>query len=592
MSKSNRNKYKQNTSISRTHRRQKLSAVRLLYYVSEYIGDLLYYLGLSIEREYKNTMRSTKRTIKKIFIALGRFFSFIFRKLGRFFLTVILDFLNPFIKSIRSLKSLLDILRQEKKKGFKAALIRFGYFLKYGWIWNKHLLVRFFNQLIPLVSIAGFILVVMFVLKLNFVLSVKYEGQNIGYIESEQIFDSATVIIRERMIESNDMTWTSNLKLGISVVPAEEVVSNKNIADNILMASGVGISQATGLYIDNVFYGATTEGEDLEESLENILEKHRKEIPEEQIVVEFANNVELRDGIYPEASIHTFEELDEFVNANRIENLYYTVSEDDTIDDILIRCGISYDTLVSLNKDVDIYLLTEGQKLLISSEEPMLPIKVIKIETRIEEIPIETEEYLDPNRGTDFIFEYIEGKPGVEEVYYEVSYNDGVEVSRTVVDSRTITEMISRVVVKGSKAPAAGFGGRPPSTGGILGWPTGSYQKISRGTESSGHTALDIAAETGTNVFSAEDGVVVTAGWSTGGYGNYLIIDHGIINGVHLATLYAHCSELIAVEGEHVTKGQLIAYSGSTGNSTGPHLHFEVRVDGQTVPPEPWVGMA
>ncbi|MCL1830741.1 MAG: peptidoglycan DD-metalloendopeptidase family protein [Oscillospiraceae bacterium] len=572
------------------HRKQRISTTRIVSFFMEYIGDLLYYLGLSIEREYKNTLRSLRRGTKKVFFTIGRFFAFIFRTLGRFLLTVILDFLNPFIKSARSLKSLSKLLRIESKKGIKAYFRRIGYFIKYGWIWNKHLLVRFFNQFIPVVSIALFIFVISYINNLNFALLVRYEGENIGYVDSEQIFDSATVIIRERMVESNDMGWTSNIKLSIAVVPEDDVLSNRNVADNMLMASGVGVSQATGLYIDNMFYGATTEGASLEETLDGLLEAERKKSKEEHVSVTFANNIELREGVYPESSIQPIEVLDEFINSDRTQAVFYSVGVEDTIDDILLRCLISYDTLQMLNKDVNLADLHEGQKLLISQQEPMLPIRVSRIEVVVEEIPIEVEEYLDPLRSSDFSYVYIIGEAGLREVYYEVTFDDGVEISRTVSEVNVIADMIKKVVVKGTRVNA-GFGGRPPTTSGILGWPTGSYQKISRGTEGTSHIAVDIAAVTGTNVFAAASGTVTEVTWSDYGYGYYVTIDHGIIDGVHLSTLYAHCSELLVEVGQFVERGELVAYSGSTGNSTGPHLHFEVRVNGEKTPPEPWIGM-
>ena len=586
---SKRVKFIQNASGNLMHRKQRIGTARILTYFFEYIGDLLYYLGLTIEREYKNTLRSIRRGIKRSSLSVLRFLVFIFRTLGRFLLTVILDFLNPFIKIGRSIRSLGIVLRAERKKGIRGCFSRFGSFIKYGWIWNKHLLVRFFNQLIPVVSLAVLIVSVIYITKLNFALAVVYKGDNIGYIASEQILDSATVIIRERMVESDDMSWTSSIKLGISIVAPDEVLSNRVVADNMLTASGIGIMQATGLYIDNVFYGATTQGEDLIRSLDSLLEKKRHSISGEELKAEFINRVELRDGVYPEQSIFPFEELDGFVNSNRNKAIYYTVKEEETIDDILENSGIDLAVLQRLNRNYDFAYLEAGQKLLIEEAIPMLPVRVTRIEMELEEIPIELEEYLDPNRSTSFIHEYIAGEAGIREVYYEIHYDNGVETGRTVVDVNVLREMTKRVVVKGTKVNV-GFGGRPPVTGGRLGWPTGVYQKLSRGS-SENHIALDIACETGTNVFAVESGTVVSVIWSNVSYGNHIIIDHGIIDGVNVRTLYAHNSELLVTEGQHVAKGELIAYSGSTGNSTGPHLHFEVRVDGNKVPPEPWVGM-
>ncbi len=94
------------------------------------------------------------------------------------------------------------------------------------------------------------------------------------------------------------------------------------------------------------------------------------------------------------------------------------------------------------------------------------------------------------------------------------------------------------------------------------------------------HNGIDIAAAGGTNILAAESGTVIEATYNSG-YGNYIVIYHG--NGI--STLYAHSSRLIASVGDYVTRGQVIALVGTTGNSTGNHLHFEVRIDGTPVNP-------
>lgn len=94
------------------------------------------------------------------------------------------------------------------------------------------------------------------------------------------------------------------------------------------------------------------------------------------------------------------------------------------------------------------------------------------------------------------------------------------------------------------------------------------------------HSGTDFGAPAGTPIVAAASGVVVSAGW-LGGYGNAIIISHG----GGMATLYAHQSRLAVGNGTRVSRGQVIGYVGSTGMSTGPHLHFEVRVNGSTVDP-------
>lgn len=103
--------------------------------------------------------------------------------------------------------------------------------------------------------------------------------------------------------------------------------------------------------------------------------------------------------------------------------------------------------------------------------------------------------------------------------------------------------------------------------------------------ERRGHTGMDLAVPTGTPIRAALPGTVTVSTYNRGGYGYYITIDHG--NG--LSTLYGHCSQLLASVGRTVKAGDVIALSGSTGRSTGPHLHFEVRVNGQRTNPRSYL---
>lgn len=100
------------------------------------------------------------------------------------------------------------------------------------------------------------------------------------------------------------------------------------------------------------------------------------------------------------------------------------------------------------------------------------------------------------------------------------------------------------------------------------------------------HTGIDFAAPAGTHIYSWRSGTVTFAGWS-GGYGNFIIVDHG--DG--FVTRYAHCSKIAVTKGQTVSQGQVIGYVGTTGNSTGNHLHFEVKVNGNFVNPKNYLSI-
>ena len=111
------------------------------------------------------------------------------------------------------------------------------------------------------------------------------------------------------------------------------------------------------------------------------------------------------------------------------------------------------------------------------------------------------------------------------------------------------------------------------------------YRKDPFSGKTKGHSGMDLAVPTGTSVRAALPGTVTVSAYNRGGYGYYVMIDHGS----GLATLYGHNSQLLARVGQTVEAGDVIALSGSTGRSTGPHLHFEVRINGERTNPRSYL---
>lgn len=576
-------------TVKRFHRKQRMNRRRLVLYVLEYLGDQLYYLGASVERECLNTLRSVRHGIRRFFRVLSRGMLLIFRTLGRWISTVWGDFTNPFKKFFLSIISLAAVMKETRKQGISAKLKRLGFFFKYGWMWNKHLLGRFMNHLLPLAAAAAFVFVTYNMLRLDYALAVNYKGETIGYIASEQILESANRIIQGRMMEA-DNSWKLDARLNMTVVPKVALMSQSRVADNMLAVSGIGITEATGLYIDEVFYGAAHDGTVLDETINSFLAPYKEQAHDGAVDVHFASRVELVEGVYPETSIRTDAELNRVLHSSKRNAVVYAVKEDESAAAIAQSAGLTIEELQELNPGSDLENLEIGRPLVLIKEEPLLAVRVVRTEEWLEEIPIEEEIYSDPKFEKGYSFEYIPGEPGQKMVTYEIEYENDVAVKRTVIGEVVVKEMIRRTVVEGSKPPV-GIGGRPVISAGVLGWPTGSYIWISRGSLGGYHMAIDIACERGTNIFAAESGTVVQCEWTDYGYGYYVEIDHGMVDGFSLRTLYAHNSELLVDVGQYVEKGDLIALSGSTGNSTGPHLHFEVRVGNEKVSPEPWLGL-
>jgi len=151
------------------------------------------------------------------------------------------------------------------------------------------------------------------------------------------------------------------------------------------------------------------------------------------------------------------------------------------------------------------------------------------------------------------------------------------------------TQWVIPVIASGSAGVSTSIYGGGACTGSYSGiggtgsfvWPS-PYHELIGNDYWDGHLAIDIRTGEGLPILAADSGVVVYAGWATGGYGNMIMIDHQ--NGYH--TLYAHLSSVSVSCGRSVSKGSTIGWGGSTGQSTGPHLHFEVRYLGGFI--NPW----
>lgn len=193
----------------------------------------------------------------------------------------------------------------------------------------------------------------------------------------------------------------------------------------------------------------------------------------------------------------------------------------------------------------------------------------------------------------------IEQKKAERNVVLQKAQNDRATAMQAIEELNASSAQVSAMLKERQAARAAAAAAAAQSSGGQgasdnwvqgtgqLGWPVSGeitspygYRVHPIWGTTIYHSGIDIGVDEGTPVHAADGGVIVWSGWM-GGYGYAVVIDHG--NG--LSTLYGHNSELAVDEGQSVAKGQVISYAGSTGNSTGPHVHFEVRANGDPVDP-------
>jgi len=192
-----------------------------------------------------------------------------------------------------------------------------------------------------------------------------------------------------------------------------------------------------------------------------------------------------------------------------------------------------------------------------------------------------------------------EGKNGTKEVTKQIVRENGQIQEEEVLEETVVEEPQDQVILTGTKTQG-GYGGGysavadtgvsydADATYDTLRMPVGQIAVSSEFGPRWGrmHQGIDLALSQGSDIYAAADGVVYFSGYS-GGYGNLVKVDHG--DGMQ--TYYAHCSQLLVSEGQQVQAGERIALVGSTGNSTGPHLHFQVIINGSCVDPRDFLDL-
>lgn len=283
----------------------------------------------------------------------------------------------------------------------------------------------------------------------------------------------------------------------------------------------------SGLYIDGNLIGATRETDALKAALDKVLTDY-KEGYDDETTTEFANDVVVKGGSFAEEDIMTVPE---------------------------IMASAEGKFTIALSTDI--------------------------VYTR--EISYEVKTEYDDSQSSSYKKVKTEGKNGEEEVTIRTTFTDGMQTDAVETDSKIITKAVDEVVVKGSKdgvveeSSSVSKSSSGSSASGTFCWPVPYTHSISSYYEwrwGRMHNGIDIASGgiSGQPIVASDGGTVIQAGDKGDGYGNYVIIDHG--NGYK--TLYGHCSSLAVSYGQYVSQGETIGYVGSTGNSTGPHLHFEI----------------
>lgn len=400
-------------------------------------------------------------------------------------------------------------------------------------------------------------------------------------------------LVNERKKEYSDYEFTITQK--VTYVPEQvfrkkvedQLVSDKvkNLADIKAVATAITINDEPVVYVKNLEKARNTlenlqkqyvtekewvmfKGQELFYSILPPLEKGESRVIDIRIKDEITF-----DKVYVDAEeILSVKDAVKFLQVGTLEEGIHIIEEGEVLGSIAQKYGLKLKELIELNEGItEDSILQIGQELNVLVPTPLIHVVVEKEVFKEESVPYQTEvvENSSMPKGTTKVKQ--QGKNGKNHVLYSVVEENGKQVQKVVLEETVVEKPVKKIVEKGTKViPSAGSGSFvKPTNGGYvssrMGPRWGSY-----------HKGIDIARPSNYTIKAADHGVVVSAGWH-GGYGNKIVIDHK--NGFR--TVYAHLKSINVKVGQKVEKGQAIGIMGSTGNSTGIHLHFEIYKNGK-----------
>lgn len=563
------------------------------------IYNQIYFLGIQTIRYGKRFFKWIGGLLMKPVKAVATLAFTLIIVVDKFALRVFHEIVDDYKELISEIKRVYSSMIYINSKGKKKwSLKQLGRYLRVAFRRYKRAFIYVFNILLPIASLVILLNVVSLWSNTTFALELSYDGDVIGYVRTEAEYKQAREMAIERLDtfydDSASYDAIKQAEYEIKPVKLSRINDARTICDKLIEESDYDITNACGIYIDGVFLCAVKNETDAVSVFDSILAEY--ETGEANATVSFVEDIEYVQGLYPdnESVIRDASYLSDKLNSKKSEASYYTVESGDSIVRIAQKLGLTTTEIFNLNPQLKGESIYVGQQILVASEVNFVRVQTTKTEIREAEIDYDT---IKINTDSLYVGDskvVVKGVKGVDEVTELVTYIDGVKVSTKEVSRKTVKEPVDEKIQVGTKKNYYNSGGGNPY-GGTLAWPAVGATSVSSGygyrSLNGWHGGIDLVrpgGSMGCTVVAAESGVVTFAGWYGSG-GNTIIIDHG--NG--LSTLYAHMKtgSLKVVSGQRVTRGQAIGNIGDTGYVTGPHLHFEVRVNGTKVNPAPYLGI-
>lgn len=412
--------------------------------------------------------------------------------------------------------------------------------------------------------------------------AVAVDGKPLGMIAEESDYIEAEEIVRKRLAgtdAADSLTFSRSFHVE-TMEGKEPLMTAGQLADRMLQNVDLALKEGVGVYINAEFQGAVDDPHAIKAALRRQLSAYSNHMNGELEDIRYVDTVTYEEGLYPEEQFVPAQQLANALTAAETEMRVYTTGKNETVFSVAARFSLTTDELRSYNDDLP-DMLPHGIRINVPVTTHRLPILYTKKATALsftdyKTVETKTDEYLEGER--EILQRGVKGEKRSELLR---TFTDGVLTATKTLSVKKLSDPVTEKVAVGT------FKAQPYSTTTVIDgngkyyWPVDGGKLTCFFGGESGHIGLDIGAAEYSDIYAADGGVVQYAGWDEGGYGYFVILQHD--DGFQ--TVYGHCVELLVQPKQKVKRGEVIALVGSTGDSTGPHLHFEVRDHGERVNP-------
>ena len=478
-------------------------------------------------------------------------------------------------------------------------------FWKLLWRWtiiHQRFLRHAFNYLIIVAFIPVMVALVNYYGSMTVALKLNVNGTEIGYIEEAAVYEEAYATLQSRLIRTEDEQNKICVPIySVAFVSTQQLMDSDEVCESLMRSTYEDVTYAYGLYSASELIGVLEDKQSLGDLLDDYIETFRGMY--DDCEVSFADAIEIEEGYYPGASLTTQADLIALLAKTSLEQMDYIAEEGDTYETIAELFAMSKDRLFELNNidaenlpvsytqqgEKEVGVVHSGDIFRVEYVKYALDIKLSYTDEYVVAVEYETIRVADPSHYIGYSYVQQEGITGSIHETAKISYVYGIETEREILNSSVITKKQDKILVVGTRASAA-LKDSSDFYAAKYYWPVkkvkGSFISAYYG-DGRNHLGIDIAAPKNTEIYAGDTGVVSAVGFEKNGYGWYVRITHS--DGYQ--TFYAHCNEVLVKLGESVSRGDLIAYVGTTGFSTGYHLHFEVRFGRDRLDPYTYLGL-